>query len=129
MSQFEYGSQPGWLTALSRGFSRACPRCGRGRMFDGYLTVRESCSVCALAFEPLRADDAPAYFTVFLVGHLVVGGLLLVQKMAHPDEWLQFAIWIPLTIVLTLGLLPFIKGAVMGVIFAAQKGTRHHPAE
>jgi uncharacterized protein (DUF983 family) len=98
-------------------------------MFTGYLTVRETCPTCALAFEPLRADDAPAYFTIFIVGHLIVTGLLLAEKLAHPALWLQVAIWIPLSILLTLGLLPFVKGAVMGVIYASRSGRRRHPAE
>ena len=67
-------SRPAWTEALMRGFKRMCPRCGKGKMFAGYLTPRESCENCGLAFEPLRADDAPAYFTVFLVGHVVIAG-------------------------------------------------------
>ncbi|HVZ00168.1 MAG TPA: DUF983 domain-containing protein [Dongiaceae bacterium] len=117
------------MSALGRGFRRLCPRCGEGRMFSGYLTVPETCPSCSLAFEPLRADDAPAYFTIFIVGHIIVSGLLLVQKLEHPDDWVQFAIWIPLTIVLTFGLLPFVKGAVMGAIYASRAGRQQHPAE
>ena len=98
-------------------------------MFSGYLTVPEACSNCGLAFEPLRADDAPAYFTIFIVGHVIVTGLLLMQKLEHPDDWVQFAIWIPLAIVMMLGLLPLIKGAVMGVIYASQASRQRHPAE
>jgi uncharacterized protein (DUF983 family) len=99
-------------------------------MFSGYLTVPESCPACALAFEPLRADDAPAYFTIFIVGHVIVIGLLGLEKYDHPALWLQTAIWIPLTIVLTFGLLPFVKGAVMGAIYASHAGRRRrHPAE
>jgi len=98
-------------------------------MFSGYLTVLETCASCGLAFEPLRADDAPAYFTIFIVGHVIVTGLLLMQKLEHPDDWVQFAIWIPLAIVMMLGLLPLIKGAVMGAIYASHAGRQKHPAE
>ena len=97
-------------------------------MFTGYLSVQESCTACGLAFEPLRANDAPAYFTIFIVGHVIVAGLLLAEKTAHPALWLQMAIWIPLAIVLTFGLLPVMKGAVMGAIYASHAG-RQHPAE
>lgn len=98
-------------------------------MFTGYLTVPDSCPTCALAFEPLRADDAPAYFTVFIVGHVIVTGLLLLEKLDHPALWLQTAIWVPLTLILTLGLLPFVKGAVMGAIYASHAGRQRYPAE
>lgn len=129
MAQQEHRSEPTWWGALTRGFRRTCPRCGEGHLFQGYLKARESCETCGLAFEPLRADDAPAYFTVFIVGHIVVAGLLYLEKTLHPDLWLQVGIWIPLTIVLTFSLLPLIKGAVMGAIYASSSGGRRFPAE
>jgi uncharacterized protein (DUF983 family) len=125
----ERAAQVNWLESLTRGFRRRCPRCGEGKMFSGYLTVPESCPACGLAFEPLRADDAPAYFTIFIVGHVIVTGLLMLQKFEHPETWVQTVIWIPLTVVLTLGLLPFVKGAVMGAIYASHAGRKQHPAE
>ncbi len=105
------------LETVWRGFRRLCPRCGEGRMFAGYLSVREACAVCKMAFEPLRSDDAPPYFTLFIVGHLVVSlYLLLWPYMPFPD-WVHALIWCSLTLVLSLALLPFIKGGVMAVIF------------
>ena len=89
-------------------------------MFAGYLTARESCESCDLAFEPLRADDAPAYFTISIVGHIVVSGYLATESTLHPPVWLQLAIWMPGTLGMTLALLPFLKGAVMGAIFSSQ---------
>jgi len=98
-------------------------------MFSGYLTAAEACSSCGLAFEPLRADDAPAYFTIFIVGHVIVAGLLALEKFDHPALWIQTAIWIPLAIVMMFTLLPLIKGAVMGAIYASQAGRQQNPAE
>ena len=129
MAEFDGGPEPGWWSALTRGLRRACPRCGIGRMFQGYLTARENCATCGLAFEPLRADDAPAYFTLFIVGHIAIGGLLFVEKLAHPPMALEAILFGPGAIILTLGLLPFIKGAVMGAIYASHAGERRHPAE
>ncbi|HVJ42116.1 MAG TPA: DUF983 domain-containing protein [Dongiaceae bacterium] len=108
-------------TSLKYGFLRRCPRCGIGRMFVGYLTIAESCTACGLPFEPIRADDAPAYFTISIVGHIVVTGLLLMEAVFHPPSWLQAAIWLPATVLLSLGLLPFIKGAVMAAIHCSQR--------
>lgn len=94
-------------------------------MFAGYLSIKDNCSVCNLAFDPIRADDAPAYFTIFIVGHIVVTGLFALETYGHPAEWVQMAIWLPTTLVLTLGLLPYIKGAVMGAIHASHRGPEH----
>jgi uncharacterized protein (DUF983 family) len=110
-----------WTIALSRGWRRKCPRCGLGSMFKGYLTIGEQCGACALPFEPLRADDAPAYFTIAIVGHIVVTGLLLLESYAHPPTWVQLAIWLPVTVILTLGLLPYLKGAVMAAIYCSHR--------
>ena len=120
---------PTWSEALGRGFRRLCPRCGRSKMFAGYLTPRESCASCGLAFEPLRADDAPAYFTVFLVGHIAIAGTLFSEQLAHPAMWLQVAVWIPATLGMMFGFLPYIKGAVMGAIYSSRAGEQTFPAE
>jgi uncharacterized protein (DUF983 family) len=121
--------RPTWTEALMRGFKRQCPHCGRGKMFAGYLTPRESCASCGMAFEPLRADDAPAYFTVFLVGHIAIAGALFTeQKFTHPSMWLQM-LWVPAAVAMLLGFLPLIKGAVMGVIYSSRAGEHKFPAE
>ena len=56
--------------ALMRGWHGRCPRCDKGRLFSSYLKMKGHCEVCDLALEPYRADDAPAYFTIFIVGHI-----------------------------------------------------------
>ena len=86
-------------------------------MFSGYLSVRETCEACQMAFEPLRSDDAPPYFTLFIVGHLVISlYLLLWPYMPYPD-WVHAVIWCSLTLILSLVMLPFVKGGTMAIIF------------
>lgn len=104
-------------TALMRGLGGRCPRCGRGRLLERYLKMRLACDACRLDLEPYRADDAPAYFTIFIVGHIVVPSLLIVEKLYHPASWLQMAIWLPATLVLSLLLLPRVKGATIAAIW------------
>jgi uncharacterized protein (DUF983 family) len=121
-------SRPTWTEALMRGLKRSCPRCGKGKMFAGYLTPCESCEACGLAFEPLRADDAPAYFTVFLVGHVAIAGVLFTEQLGHPPMWVQF-VWLPVAAAMLFGTLPYIKGAVMGAIYSSQAAEHRYPAE
>jgi uncharacterized protein (DUF983 family) len=108
----------GPFASFRRGFSNRCPRCGKGRILSGYLTPAASCGACDLGFDPYRADDAPAYFTLLLVGHIVVPGMLLLEKFAAPSTLLHLAIWLPATVVLTLALLPRIKASVVAVQWA-----------
>ncbi|HET6619769.1 MAG TPA: DUF983 domain-containing protein [Dongiaceae bacterium] len=107
----------GALETFWRGLRRLCPRCGQGNMFSGYLSVREACEACKMPFEPLRSDDVPPYFTLLIVGHVVVGLYLLLWPLIPLPEWGQALIWCSLTLVLSLVLLPFVKGGVMAVIF------------
>jgi len=103
---------------LWRGFVRRCPECGHGALFAGYLKVNSRCRACGLALGDFRADDAPPYFTMLIVGHIIVPAMLLLEQLHHPPEWLHAALWLPLTLGMTLTLLPRIKGAVIGFQWA-----------
>jgi uncharacterized protein (DUF983 family) len=111
----------GFMEALKRGLRRCCPACGAGRLFAGYLTMGPACDKCGTDFEPCRADDAPAYFTILLVGHIVVPGILIAEQMFKPDTMVQLAIWLPVTLIATLALLPIIKGGTIAAIWATKR--------
>jgi uncharacterized protein (DUF983 family) len=108
-----------WLRALRLGFQQLCPRCGRGRLFFRYLKVEPACAQCGLALSSFRADDAPPYFTILLVGHVIIPAMLMLEQSAHPPEWVHALVWLPLTMALILLLLPRVKGAVIGWHWAA----------
>lgn len=84
-------------------------------MFEGLLKVRDHCPACGEALHHHRADDAPPYFTVLIVGHVVVPAALLAEQTLEPAAWTHLAVWIPLTLGLTFALLPRIKGALVGL--------------
>ena len=92
-------------SALKRGWRGRCPRCGEGKLFRAFLKVDDHCSVCGLDFTPHRADDLPAYLVIVIVGHIVVPLVLLIETNYAPPIWLQLAIYLPLTLVLSLLLL------------------------
>lgn len=102
------------LGALVRGARGRCPACGEGRLFAGYLAVAHTCGHCGEALHHQRADDAPPYFSTFVVGHVVVGLVLSVELWYAPPLWVHAALWVPLTIALVLVSLPPIKGVLVG---------------
>ena len=106
-----------WL-ALKRGFRGRCPRCGEGRLFRAFLKVDNACSVCGQDFTPHRADDLPAYLVIVIVGHLVVPFALMIETNYSPPVLLQLAVYLPLTLILSLILLQPVKGAVVGLQWA-----------
>jgi uncharacterized protein (DUF983 family) len=74
--------------------------------------------VCGLDFTPHRADDLPAYLVIVIVGHIVVPTALLIETDYSPPVGLQLAIYLPLTVVLSLALLQPVKGAIVGLQWA-----------
>jgi uncharacterized protein (DUF983 family) len=103
-------------SAMLRGLRGRCPACGRSRLFAGYLSVVATCPHCGAPLGLARADDAPPYFTILLVGHVVVPGVLIVENLYAPPLWLEMAIWLPVTLALSLLALRPIKGAIVGLM-------------
>lgn len=106
------------LEAMKRGALGRCPCCGVGRLFTSYLKIDGQCSQCALDFSAHRADDAPPYFVILIVGHVVVPLLLWVEIGWKPPLWLHMMVWLPLATILALTLLPIAKGALIGLQWA-----------
>ena len=106
------------LQAMGRGFLGRCPKCGRGHLFRAFLKVVDACDVCGEEMRHHRADDAPAYFVILIVGHIVVAMALEVEILFSPPYWVHVALWIPLTLALALGLLQPVKGAIVGLQWA-----------
>jgi uncharacterized protein (DUF983 family) len=101
--------------ALVRGLRGRCPHCGRGRLFRAYLKVVDHCSVCGEALHHHRADDAPAYFVILIVGHVMVALALVIEATYRPPYWMQLAFWLPVTAALALLLLQPVKGAIVAL--------------
>ena len=105
--------------AVKRGFMGKCPHCGEGKMFHAYLKGCDACPACGEALHHQRADDAPPYMTIFVVGHIIGAGILFMDEhdLGVPD-WVQGCGWALLTLVLSLWLLPRMKGALIGLQWA-----------
>ena len=103
------------MTELVRGLLGRCPCCGKGRMFGAFLKVKDRCEVCGEELHHHRADDFPAYIVIFLVGHMLVPAVLSVETNFAPSYWVHLMLWLPPTLILTLGLLQPVKGAVVAL--------------
>jgi uncharacterized protein (DUF983 family) len=112
------GARRSLAQAMCRGFAQACPACGEGRQFKSYLKVVDACEACGEELHHHRADDAPPYFTITIVGHVIVAGVLMVEDLFAPPSWVHALLWIPLILGLSLLLLPRIKGALVGLQWA-----------
>ena len=108
---------PTLATAIGRGLRGHCPACGKGRIFNGFLKVVPACEVCAAPLGLARADDAPPYFTILVVGHIIIPLLFVVERTTDQlPIWMMSAIFLPLTLGLAIGLIRPIKGATVGLM-------------
>lgn len=111
------GDRPLW-PAMWNGWRHRCPSCGEQTLYRAFLKVADACSNCGCELHHHRADDAPPYFTIFIVGHIVVPGALWLERWQHPETWVHWMIWIPMILVLIFLLLPRVKGALVGLQWA-----------
>jgi uncharacterized protein (DUF983 family) len=105
-------------TGISRGFVRKCPNCDKGKLFRGYLKVDPHCGVCGHDNGQYPADDAPPYFTILIVGHLVIAPLLFFPFIWTWNPFVVAGMVLPPLGLLTVGLLPLVKGATVGLHWA-----------
>lgn len=101
------------FAALWRGLRSRCPSCGQARLFGAFLKPIGCCPGCGQDMRHQRADDFPPYIVILLLGHLIVPGMAAVEMNFHPPMWVQLAIWLPLILLLGIGLLQPVKGAVI----------------
>jgi uncharacterized protein (DUF983 family) len=107
------------VAAIRRGLMGRCPNCGEGRLFRAYLKVVDKCPVCSEDLSPQRADDAPAYVTMLIVGHFIVAGILAADEFLPNAPILPLGLaWSALAGLCSLWLLPRIKGALVGYQWA-----------
>ncbi|MAP18906.1 MAG: DUF983 domain-containing protein [Aurantimonas coralicida] len=115
------GDRPLW-PALVNGFRCHCPNCGEGKLFRSYLRSVDDCSVCGQEIHHHRADDLPPYLTIFIVGHIVVALFMGIEASYDLSMWTHLAMWVPVTLVLSLALLQPLKGATIGLQWSLRLG-------
>lgn len=104
------------------GLKGRCPRCGKGRMFQGFLALAPKCESCDLDYSFADSADGPAVFIMFIVGFFVVGLALWVEFTFEPPIWLHLTMWFSLTVILSLALARPLKGLMIALQY-------HHRAE
>lgn len=105
------------ISALAAGLQCKCPQCGKGPLFRGYLQLHDTCSACGADFMHADSGDGPAIFIMLIVGFIVVGAALVVEVSYQPPYWVHAVIWLPLILILSLGLLRPFKAILIAIQF------------
>lgn len=113
------------VSPFAAGLSCRCPRCGRGPLFKGLLSleVRPACDACALQFRFVDSGDGPAVFAILILGFLLLGAALFVEFRLAPPWWVHVVLWVPLTLFVALGFLRPMKATLVALQY------RHKAAE
>jgi uncharacterized protein (DUF983 family) len=114
---------------LKVGLRGRCPRCGEGPLFKGFLATAPRCSRCGLDFTFIDTGDGPAVFVMLIVGFVVVALALVVEVAYMPPIWLHMVLWLPLTVILSLGILRPLKGLLIALQYRnkAEQGRLETP--
>lgn len=104
-----------------------CPRCGRGRLYRGYLEVADSCTACGLDFSGHDAADGPAVMIMLLLGFIVAGLVAAVELLYRPPIWIHVILWPPVVLFGALGMLRPFKSLFIGVQYKFRAVDREFP--
>ncbi|MFQ5783553.1 MAG: DUF983 domain-containing protein [Alphaproteobacteria bacterium] len=111
MNEAFYGD----VSPFRAGFGCRCPRCGRGRLFKGFLDIAETCAVCGLDLTRQDSGDGPAVFVILILGFVIVGLALVVEVNFSPPLWLHLLLWFPLILGGSIGLLRPFKATLVAL--------------
>lgn len=92
-----------------------CPRCNRGKLFQGALTVADTCDSCALDLRGHEKGDGPAFFAITIIGTLVCVLAVATELLYSPPYWLHALLWIPVSVVGTFLCLRWAKGMIVAL--------------
>jgi uncharacterized protein (DUF983 family) len=101
------------LSPLSTGFKGRCPRCGEGKLFEGYLTLKPKCMACNLDYDFADSGDGPAVFIILILGFIVMGLVLFVEFRFEPPFWVHIVLFVPFILGMTLAILRPLKGLMI----------------
>ncbi len=102
-------------SAVARGLAGRCPRCGQTRLFRAFLKPVDRCGRCNQDWTPQRADDFPAYVSLFVTGHVMAPiAVYLAQETDHSIAAIT-AVVLPMALTLSLGLLQPSKGGIIAI--------------
>jgi uncharacterized protein (DUF983 family) len=121
MSHDDHSLQHAWRLPVLRGLTGHCPRCGKGKLFNGFLTLAPRCEVCGLDYSFVDSADGPAFFVMFFAGFIVAGSALAVEVLYEPPYWVHALLWTPLILLTTLAPLRPMKGLLIALQY-------HHKA-
>ena len=106
---------------MKRGICLSCPNCGQGRLLQSYLKQVSNCSECNEDFSTIRADDAPPWLTILIVGHIMAPMILTFETYKHMPLWAELTLMFVVALTLIFLILPRAKGFFIALLWAQRQ--------
>ena len=103
-------------TLMSVGLRCRCPRCGEGRLFDGFIALKPRCEACGLDYRFADPADGPAFFIMMTMAVPVTAFGIWFELAYEPPLWIHALVTLPL---LLLACVPVIR-PLKGLFIASQ---------
>ena len=104
-----------------------CPACGSSTLFSGVIAFSPKCTICGLDFDRFDVGDGPAAFLILIVGAIVTIGAVIVQVRYAPPFWVHVLLWLPLAVILVIGMLRIAKALLLHLEY--RQRVVHGPGE
>lgn len=104
--------------AILNGVKCRCPRCGRGRLFRGYITQVDHCANCG---EGLKRYNVGLFLPLVVITVMVhvIGFIMLEMELSgHGSPLIYVWVLVPLSMIVPLAILPSSKGGLIGFLWA-----------
>ena len=103
------------VSPMTAGLGGKCPRCSRGDLFAGFLSIRESCPRCGLDYSKADSGDGPAVFVIFITGFVGVLLAFIMRFGFGAPPWAVLLVASFVTVGLTFALLRPMKAILVAL--------------
>jgi uncharacterized protein (DUF983 family) len=97
-----------WM--LSVATRSKCPKCGKGKLFSGFLTLAPRCDVCGLDLSFADTADGPAFFAMMGMGIPITALGVWIELAFDPPLWVHLVTTLPFLLLACVLPLRFLKG-------------------
>ena len=112
-------------SVLRAALTGRCPRCGRGRLFAGLLTIRDRCELCGLDLRKVDVGDGTVVPVLLVLGTVIVALAFWVEFRFAPPLWVHAILWPIIAIPLAVGMMRPVKAGLAALQYrlrAAEMG-------
>lgn len=108
------------VSPFKAGVLGRCPRCGKGRLYNGFIKLDDECGACGLDYDFADSGDGPAIFIMLIVGFVIVALAVWVEVMYQPPYIVHVLLWVPGVLLFSAGLLRPLKGLLIALQYKHQ---------